>query len=137
MKNFLIACSLSFFFLFIGCDDKVQFGGRVTYSDGAPVESGFVVFSTSAAQSRGPIEPDGTYKMSTMGNADGIPPGSYTVYLSGTDKRILKEQSDGNVLTTDIPQVDRKYTSPETSGLTFTIDGKEKRFDITVERYKK
>jgi hypothetical protein len=30
--------------------------------------------------------------------------------------------------------IDEKYRKSETSGLTFTADGKTKRFDITVER---
>lgn len=137
MRRYHLFFPLFLIVLLAGCNNKVQLGGKVTYSDDQPVESGFVVFTTSTFQSRGMIKPDGTYLMSTMGDADGIPPGDYAVYLGGTDKRVVEEMKDGSLKTTDIPQVDKKFTSPETSGLTFTVDGKTKRFDIQVERVKR
>lgn len=117
-----------------GCSDKVQFGGRVTFSDdGLPVEYGFVVFSTPTFQSRGAIGPDGTYVLSSTGNEDGIPPGEYAVFLGGTEKTVVVDENESPLY---IPQVDGKYLSAETSGLRCTVDGNTKRYDFQVERVK-
>ncbi len=83
------------------------------------------------------IGPDGTYSMSSTGNADGLPPGTYAVTLVGVDKTIPIPQKDGSFINTYEPLIDPKYASPATSGLTFTVDGNNNSFDIQVDRIKK
>ena len=111
-------------------------GGRVTYSDdGAPVTVGFVVFATPTYQSRGIIKSDGTYTLSSTGNNDGIPKGEYAVYLIGVEKDTQIVRSDGSYITRSELLISEKFTSPETSDLKCVIDGKEKTFDIIVDRF--
>ena len=85
--------SLALVILMAGCGErKMQLGGTVTFSDdGAPVTSGFVIFTAVGAdfQSRSVIEEDGTYTLSFTGNNDGIPPGEYAVSLVGVEKHLV------------------------------------------------
>jgi hypothetical protein len=139
MKHFsAFVCILLLSTLF-GCGNKQPLGGRVTYSDdGSPVIEGYVVFTTATFQSRGKINPDGYYKMSSTGNNDGIPPDKYRVYLGGTEEVIVTKNNDGSIASTKyIPRVAEKFASPDSSGLNFTVDGTTKTFDIIVDRVKK
>jgi len=127
--------------LIAGCGErKMQLGGLVTFSDDdAPVTSGFVIFTAVGAdfQSRGTIGADGTYTLSSTGNNDGIPPGEYAVSLVGVEKNTQVDTPDGSYTTHSEPLILPKYTSPNTSGLTFTVDGSTKRYDIQVERLRR
>jgi len=133
--------SLALVILMAGCGErKMQLGGTVTFSDdSAPVTTGFVVFTAIGAdfQSRGTIEEDGTYTLSSTGNNDGIPPGEYAVSLVGVEKHTQVDTPDGSYTTHSEPLILPKYTSPKTSGLTFTVDGSTKRYDIQVERLRR
>jgi hypothetical protein len=123
MKNTIV---LSFLLLFIvpiiGCGNKLPLRGQVTYSDdGSPLEYGVVCFETPTFLARGEIGKDGKYRVGSIKQTDGIPKGTYNVYVSGTEV--------GNSLL-----IDKKYANPQTSGLKFIVDGKSKVFDFTVER---
>ena len=127
--------------LLAGCGgQKMQLGGTVTFSDdGAPVPTGFVIFTAVGAdfQSRSVIAEDGAYALSTTGNVDGIPPGEYLVSLVGVERNTQVNRPDGSYTTQSEPLILPKYTSPNTSGLTFTVDGSTKRYDIQVERFRR
>ncbi|MDR2172222.1 MAG: hypothetical protein LBP59_18925 [Planctomycetaceae bacterium] len=112
----------TFIILFNGCGNKFPLSGRVTYSDdGSALEYGVVCFETSTFLARGEIGKNGKYVVGSVKQTDGIPKGTYNVYVSGTEI--------GNGLL-----VDKKYANPQSSGLTFTVDGKNKVFDFTVDR---
>ena len=133
--------SLALVILIAGCGErKMKLGGLVTFADDdAPVTSGFVIFTAIGAdfQSRGKIGADGTYTLSSTGNNDGIPPGEYAVSLVGVEKNTQVDTPDGSYFTLSEPLILPKYTSPETSDLTFTVDGSTKRYDIQVERFRR
>jgi len=117
----------------IGCGGNVNLGGKVTFSDdGSPLTCGRVCFSTENFQAFGDIKPDGTYVVGTLSSNDGIPPGTYKVYISGA-VRATETLEGGDVLTE--PLIDKKFTSPSTSDLTLTVPSAERRYDIQVERF--
>ena len=122
-----------------GCSDKSSLGGKVTFSDdGTPVTKGIITFTSDKLQSQGMIKPDGTYVVGTLKMDDGIPPGTYRVTVGGADDVVFAERPDGGggTVRTEIrtPLIDAKYQSPDTSGLSLTVDGKTGKFDIKLDR---
>lgn len=111
-------------FAVCGCGENVPLKGKVVFSDdGSPLTCGTVIFVSDNFQSRGNIQPDGTFNVSSVRPGDGLPPGTYQVAVVGA------------VDTDVIPLIDPKQSSPETSGLTMTVDKSTKSYDITVDRY--
>ncbi len=130
MKKKALFLPLFFALLACGCNDgKVGLGGKVTYTDGAPVTMGAVVFIQGKTfQANGAIGADGMYQMES-GGKPGLPPGKYKVYISGVEKR---DPNDPNAMP--IPLVAQKWTTPNTSGLEFTVAEKNEPYNIVVER---
>ena len=124
--------------LLSGCGGKnQQLSGKVTFSDdGSPVPIGAIFFTDGQFMSQGAIKPDGTYVVGTMTKTDGIPLGDYKVYLSGVTSSEDVQRGDGGFDTKYTSLIDSKYASADTSGLTFTADGKTKTFDIKLDRAK-
>jgi len=119
----------------LGCSDKVPLGGTVTFSDdGSPVPTGAVFFETSTFQAQGDIRPDGTYRVGSETLTDGIPLGTYGVSIRGAEEITIVERADGTTDERRKDLIDSKYRIAETSGLTFTVDGKTRTFNIQVER---
>ena len=123
-------------FLFLaGCSGNVALKGTVTFSDdNQPVPAGTVVFLKDGKIARGNINPNGTYVVGFEGVADGLPPGTYQVYISGAEEIVDTDEETGEV--TRKPLIDPKYTRPETSGLTLDVTSSTKTHDIKVERFK-
>jgi hypothetical protein len=128
---FLIALS-------IGCGSNCKVTGKVTFPDGTPLTVGEVVFETSALASRGKIQKDGSYTIST-GELKGVPKGTYQVSISGFTPTVTPAPLNEEGRPTGRPQVvmpeipfDKKFLSPTTSGLTCEVKGRTK-YDITVE----
>ncbi|MDR1271216.1 MAG: hypothetical protein LBK82_17020 [Planctomycetaceae bacterium] len=117
--------------LFSGCGNYVQFGGKVTDSDGQPCTKGYVVFSNGKVSSRGKLQSDGTYKLDSLKDGDGLAPGKYQVYLAGHHEYV--GSPNGLVGVSDI---DVKYESASTSSLSCEVI-KGGHFDFTVELKKK
>ena len=114
-----------------GCDGgKKQISGKVTFSDGKPVTLGKVVFSTESFQATGTIQEDGSYRMGTIGEKDGVPPGEYSVSVMGVARLDLGAM-------TSYPLCEEKYMSPQTSGLTITIPVPGNKYDIVLEPHPK
>ena len=136
-KKLLLSFVLIGFVFVVGCSNKQQLTGTVTFSDdGSPVPLGAVFFTTPTFEAMGTIKPDGTYTVSSTGENDGIPKGqTYVVTIVGADDVKVTQGNDGRVVSSSrTPFINSKYTRKETSDLTFTSDGKTKRFDIQVER---
>ena len=132
MKNSLFMLCLLVFLVAIGCSGNKRLSGKVTFSDdGSPVPNGMVIFSRDNFISRGEIQSDGTYKLSSERENDGIPPGEYKVYVSGISEM---PPSIPGVMTIPIPLCDPKFEDPSTSGLTCTIPAPGSRFDFAVDR---
>lgn len=115
--------------LMIGCGGKLSLSGRVEYPDGTPLETGTVCFEENGFLARGEIKEDGKYKVGSEKTDNGIPPGTYKVYIINAEK-----VPEGR-LGLPTPLIDKKYKNSATSGLTFTADGKSREFNITVEPF--
>lgn len=124
----LARCALLFLFV-AGCGPKLhQVTGRVHYADGKPLDIGRVVIDTGnqPTGSWGGLHPDGTFRMGTNSPTDGMPPGTYRVFIDGAQS--LPEP--GRPVR---PLIHPRYSRPETSGLSFTVP-EQMEWDITVDR---
>ncbi len=120
MKNLLLAALL--LVCFAGCGSGVKFGGTVKFDDGAPLISGTVSFvGGDRNQYDGDVKADGSYTLAGATSKDGIPPGKYTVIVSGV--------RDDN----GVSPVPEKYSSVSTSNLTCEVKSGGK-FDIVLEK---
>ena len=120
-KKFFLSFAVLFCVVMTGCGDgTVKSSGTVKFSTGEPVPFGIVFFETSQFSYRGTIQ-DGTYQIEGVKPGSGLPPGTYNVYVLGTDP------------STDLSIFDSKYTNPTTSGLVFEVKkGQTNAFDIAV-----
>ena len=126
--SFFLLVVLSLGFL-SGCGNKLPFGGKVTFSDdGSPLTVGSVVFTTDTYSARGALKEDGSYRISSESNNDGLPPGKYKVYITGAQKRAAV-RADGFV-----PLIAKKYTTVKDTDLEVEVKSGVKTFDFTVER---
>ena len=133
----LFCCSVVFLMLIAGCGgENVGLKGKVTFSDDdSPVTSGTVAFRKDGKIARGDIKEDGTYVVGFDKVANGLPPGKYQVFISGAYQVVGRnEAAEEDILE---PLLDKKYESPETSGLTVEVTASTKVFDIKVDRFKK
>jgi len=122
-----------------GCSGRAQVSGKVTFADGTPLDCGVVNFANDTTICKGEInKEDGTFKMRTFKPGDGVPPGTYKVYVTETLKfgDSGKEVSTGDVafsmIGTSTNLVDPKYSNPDESGLTITVKGSMK-YDIKLD----
>ena len=116
--------------LLAGCGKNVQVKGKVTFEDGSPLSTGMVIFTSGGAQSKAPIEQDGSYRVGTLKADDGLPRGTYQVYITGAVKSPGISPT-GAPLGPVVQLVNSKFASPDTSGLTCEVKGR-RTFDITV-----
>ncbi|MCL2116962.1 MAG: hypothetical protein FWH27_00900 [Planctomycetaceae bacterium] len=134
--------------LVAGCGKgHVPLQGKVTFSDdGSPLTTGNVNFVNGSFQSRAPLQPDGTYTVGTYKASDGLPPGKYSVYVTGAVKVIGEAKLSGDIGPTGEvtgggmpitePLIAPKFSSANNSGLEFEA-GSAKTFDFKVDRYVK
>ncbi|MDR1491744.1 MAG: carboxypeptidase-like regulatory domain-containing protein [Planctomycetaceae bacterium] len=120
---------------FCGCGNGNQgLSGKVTFEDGSPLTVGVVCFENTetSKMARGEINSDGTYVVGFESGKNGIPKGTYKVFITGAILEKGMNEKTGTPI--EEQQIALKYSSIITSGLTFTADGKMKRFDIIVDR---
>ena len=144
MKNICLGTFLLLVLAAVGCSDHARVTGKVAFQDGSPLAAGEVVFEQETFQAIGKINSDGTYIMGSYGVADGLPPGTYKVYITGAvSSEAIQTASkelgaDGKYAKTTIPVpvftklVHQKYERPETSGLVCDVK-KSMKYDIKVE----
>ena len=132
-KRLFFSTLILFSLFLVGCSDgKVPLKGKVVFSDDqSPLTVGTVVFTTDTFSARGDVTSDGTYVMGSVSAKDGLPPGTYKVYLIGTDAPTMGGEM---TMETRPPSIHPKYTSPDTTPLTVTVDASTKTFDFEVER---
>ncbi|MDR1477559.1 MAG: hypothetical protein LBJ00_01300 [Planctomycetaceae bacterium] len=141
MKHIFIIVTLIVCTTFVGCSGNVPLGGRITFTDnGEPLSEGTIGFVSGTNQARGDIDKDGKYTLGFQSAGNGLPKGEYKIYIQAVQVELqmgADENGDGEpdiVDRKETPLIDKKYANPDTSGLTFTVDGKTKTFDIKVER---
>ncbi|MDO5553706.1 MAG: hypothetical protein Q4G68_08080 [Planctomycetia bacterium] len=134
MKRAIKLIPLLVFCLFIlsGCSNgKIPFGGKVTFDDGEVVTSGQVSFTTDTYMASGIISPDGTYKLSSTGTNDGLPPGKYKVVVSGVQKTVGNDLASEKVISL----IDKSYENAESTPLECEVSKSgERNFDISLKR---
>lgn len=133
MKRFCLTVLAVALLFAAGCGDKVHLGGKVTYSDdGSPLGVGTVCFETDSYLARGTLKADGTYVTGSLSEKDGIPPGTYRVYVAGAMREIGVDKSG---MPLNEPLIDEKFASGASSGLVMTVDASTKKYDFQVDRY--
>ena len=136
MKKISLTVVLLFVVFCFGCGSGVKISGTVKFPDDTPVTQGNVVFESGTDSFFGKISADGKYVTGGTKEVQGIPKGTYKVWLSATETSENTVRSDGTVgAYSTTPTVARKYTSPSTTDLTFEVkSGGPKTFDFTVEK---
>ena len=130
MKSSIVAILGVCLLLLVGCGKNVQVKGKVTFEDGSPLTTGMVIFQAGSTQSKAPIEEDGSYVVGTLKADDGLPRGTYQVYITGAVE-VSGISVTGAMLAPPVELIDSKFTKPETSGLTVEVKGRT-TYDITV-----
>ena len=99
--------------------------GRVTVN-GNPLSSGEVQFlSSDGLVATGRIDPDGTYRLTTLQPDDGAMPGSHRV-------SIKSQQSSGLGIDSLLEPVPSRYADPKTSGLTARVTDGMNRINLEL-----
>jgi len=140
MRSAALFLLLGFVFFATGCGQP-KVTGTVTYSDGTPLERGSVNFQTEKHAAMGAIGKDGRYTIGGVKVGDGVPPGTYMVFITGAmgiDASNVPELQPGLAMVSGVtaaimPLIDMKYERPETSGLTCEVKSTTV-FNIVVKR---
>ena len=120
-----------------GCgSDMHPVEGRFVWPDGSPAKElagSHVVFERPGENitSRGIVQPDGSFRLTTLKEFDGAPSGEYKVALLENRQSANRE---GTVLVPEL--VDTMYADLNTSGLTATVQRGPNTLTITIERVK-
>ena len=136
-KRLLFYFALVGFVFLLGCSKNQKLSGKVTFSDdGSPLTCGAVFFETPTFVAQGDIKSDGSYIVGSTGLKDGLPKGEYRVSIRGADEIKMVEGPGGSQRGERKALIDPKYMNADSSGLTFNVDGRSKKFDIKVDRAK-
>ena len=128
---FFLTLSLSLL-LFTGCGDNVGLKGKAVFSDdGSPLTTGMVCFEKDGYLARGNLQPDGTFTVGSLKKSDGLPKGTYRVYITGAEK-VIGQSKMGLPLYE--PLIDKKYAAANTSGITIDVAPTTKFFEVVVDR---
>jgi flagellar hook assembly protein FlgD len=133
MRYIMLIFVFQFVIFASGCSGKVQVSGNITFPDGAPLTTGEIRFEADGFVAAGKIQPDGSYKLGSLKDNDGVPKGSYKVSIYALDYSNAKLENDPANTTHAIPLVAEKFLSTKTSGLVCNVNGKTK-FNVTVEK---
>jgi len=128
-----------------GCSNKVQVSGKVTFPDGSPLTVGKVSFETESFVATGTLKEDGTYILGTDSERDGIPRGTYKVYVAGAmqqigtqDMAVQTAGAGGGMerstmeMPLFVPAVAPRFSKADTSGITCEVK-KSMTFNFEVE----
>jgi hypothetical protein len=107
--------------------------GKVIFKDGTPyVGGGQVNFEpmdkTVRTAARGILKADGTFRMGTYQDTDGVPEGRYRVVVVPTPPRSLRRPPP------DWPPFHKRYSQPDKSKLEFDVTAGPNAFTIVVEK---
>ena len=133
MKYVVPFCLLIVLPLCIGCNGNIPVKGKVTFSDDqSPLTDGMVCFETDAFQARGQLQKDGTYRLGSLKEADGVPPGTYRVFIMGA---VVEDPTAKGLNAPPLPLITEKFETGSNSGITVEINAKTRKFDFSVDRH--
>ena len=134
MKKYII-CMLWFVGISLtGCSDHCRLSGKVSFEDGTPATRGMVIFTTESFQAKGEIQLDGSFVVGSEKVGDGIPRGTYGVYVSGIGKTVPGLEVPGmQRMSMYVPICHEKYENAGTSGLVCTVPAPGNKYDIVLE----
>ena len=126
----------------VGCGANVPLRGKVLDQEGNPITVGTVNFSSAQGLSRGKIQSDGSYTVGTLKDTDGLPPGTYKVYVTGAEIALPpKGPAPLDLMGQPIQQmgsfqklVATKYTTEGSTPLTCEVPVKGNQYDVIVEK---
>lgn len=107
--------------------------GKITYADGTPMPGeGQITFNAidkdAKHSARGIIHADGTFKMGTFGDTDGVPAGKYRVAIQPTPPHNPNRPPAG------WPPLAKKYMNPAKSGLEYEVTTGKNEYNVVVEK---
>jgi hypothetical protein len=111
-----------------GLPNMVPIRGTVTYQ-GKPLQEGTVLYvpkSADGRQARGDIQPDGSFRLTTLREHDGAQQGEYDIVVialephPGEPPSREEVEARGGIRRKSI--IPPKYTKAETSGLSDVVD---------------
>ncbi|MDR2170834.1 MAG: hypothetical protein LBP59_11885 [Planctomycetaceae bacterium] len=128
IKIIINVLSLLLILFIAGCGSNVKVSGKVTFSDGSPLEKGKVVFENDRYSFFGTIQKDGTFRLGRYKDGDGIIAGKYQVAVNSFTATV------GEGLMPSVTYfVAEKFRSTKTSGIEFDIQKKTTDISIIVE----
>ncbi|MDR2641365.1 MAG: hypothetical protein LBC74_01080 [Planctomycetaceae bacterium] len=139
-KNILIVVLLIATCCLVGCSRVTKISGNVKYSDGTPINFGNVVFDDGKHSFFCTVKSNGTYITGGVNEVEGIPDGTYKVWLTGTDTitNAVYENHNGEKNLVSFESVERvaeKYRSAEKTDLIFEVKrGGPTTYDVIVEK---
>ncbi|MGL6194588.1 MAG: hypothetical protein ACRC2T_07160 [Thermoguttaceae bacterium] len=124
--------SLIILLLFVTGCGNTKLKGKVVYSDdGSPLPAGIVCFKTDTFLARGQIGEDGTFTVGSKSENDGLPSGTYEVYITNATKPSGSDSSGMPILEELIvPGV----LNGEKSPIKMDISSSTKEIELKVER---
>jgi len=123
-----------------GCGEKkipvYPVKGTVKFKDGKPLPGGFVEFVCQDGEAKGrnsnsKIEKDGSFELESFGQGKGAYAGTNLVTVHPLGVEFDAEKGKEVRPEVSVPE---KYKDYATSGLKFTIEAKENKIDIVIDR---
>jgi hypothetical protein len=119
--------------LIAGCGSgRYPVTGKVSYEDGSPLVEGNVVGEATVngklVSVQGNVGKDGTFAWGGEKAGDGALPGNYRVIV------LPRGLGDSEVSEGILPAVEKKFTSFETSEITFEVKNKKNELNIKVTK---
>ncbi|MGL6195558.1 MAG: hypothetical protein ACRC2T_12130 [Thermoguttaceae bacterium] len=139
-KVSILFCMCIAFCAFTGCNNNSKVTGKVTFSDnGEPLTFGTVCFVSDTKVGRGNIDKNGFYQMGFEKEKNGIPKGTYAVYIDGAkvEDGVYEEVSSTGTVSSRpmyMHVIDKKFTNASTSNLSCTVDKGTVTYNFEVER---
>lgn len=110
--------------------------GKVVFEDGVALQSGLVEFTALEPEisSSGRIEPDGSFRLTTVSEGDGAVAGEHrAIVISSVGDGLVAHNHDAKTMRRPA----KKFASYQTSGLRFTVKpGEKNHFQVVIERAK-
>ena len=109
--------------------------GTVQYQ-GQPLKAGTVTFAPTDGErpsATGTIQPDGTYTLQTTEPGDGAVVGDYRVAITDVDSNSYVTELPGMPPSVPKSAIPQKYTDPNTSGLTATVESGANTKDFELQ----